>query len=59
MTETDFVSGRFTYVSAAAAPVLGYTPEQLVGTTALALHHPEDASGFAEDVRSHRTLGTE
>ena len=56
VTETDFASGRFTYVSAAVVPVLGYTPAQLVGTSALALHHPEDASGFVEDVRS-RSVG--
>ncbi len=56
VTETDFASGRFTYVSAAVVPVLGYTPAQLVGTSALALQHPEDASGFGEDVRS-RSVG--
>ena len=52
VTETDYASGRFTYVSAAAKAVLGYTPAQLVGTSAVALLHPEDLSGFVDDIRS-------
>jgi PAS domain S-box-containing protein len=52
VTETDYDSGRFTYLSAAAEAVLGHAPDQLVGTPALALHHPEDLRGFVMDVRS-------
>jgi PAS domain S-box-containing protein len=51
VTETDYATGRFTYASAAVELVLGYTPEQLVGSKSLDLHHPEEASGFLADVR--------
>ncbi len=52
VTETDYASGRFTYVSAAVKTVLGYMPEQLMGTSSLALHHPEDIDVFTRDIQS-------
>ncbi|HZG58003.1 PAS domain S-box protein [Paenibacillus sp.] len=38
--------GVFTYVSPSVAAVLGYTPEELIGTDGLALVHPEDAKSI-------------
>jgi two-component system cell cycle sensor histidine kinase/response regulator CckA len=34
--------GRFSYVSPSSEPMLGYTPEELVGTIARDLIHPDD-----------------
>jgi two-component system sensor histidine kinase UhpB len=38
--------GRFTYVSPSVHASLGFVPEELVGTDALELVHPEDRSGM-------------
>ncbi|WKE64798.1 diguanylate cyclase [Gallaecimonas kandeliae] len=34
--------GRFVYVSAACQPILGYSPEELLGSNMIDLVHPED-----------------
>ena len=34
--------GRFEYISPSVTPVFGYTPEELTGTSALAIAHPDD-----------------
>lgn len=50
VTETD-EKGRFIYVSAACEKVLGYKPEELRGSRALELHHPEEIEAFLEKLR--------
>jgi PAS domain S-box-containing protein len=52
VSETDSETGEFTYVSGASQAVLGYSPEELVGTPALALHHPEDVEGFVHTLQA-------
>ncbi|TKX83426.1 PAS domain S-box protein, partial [Halorubrum sp. SS5] len=36
-------TGRFRYLNAATHDLLGYTPDELVGTNAFDLIHPDDA----------------
>ena len=40
----------FLYVSPSVEDVLGYAPEELVGTTASDLVHPDDAAGYGREV---------
>lgn len=55
VTETN-AKGRFTYVSGACQAVLGYAPEELVGSDPLLLHHEADLPRFREDIaRGYRT----
>lgn len=49
VTETDS-EGRFTYASAACEQVLGYKPDELIGTRALDLHHPDDVDRFLAEL---------
>jgi PAS domain S-box-containing protein len=42
--------GRFQYVSPAFERVLGYAPDDVVGTPFLPLIHPEDAAGLQEKI---------
>jgi len=57
VTETDS-SGHLTWLSGACLDVLGYAPEELVGTRPTALNHPDELEGFLavlrEGVRSDR-----
>jgi PAS domain S-box-containing protein len=57
VTETDAETGEFTYVSGAVQAVLGYSPEELVGTRALALHHPDDVGGFVRTLHERGATG--
>ena len=57
VSETDFHSGRFTYLSRAVEDVLGYSPQELVGTEALALHHRDGVETFFEAVRDGGKTG--
>ncbi len=50
VTETD-QNGRFAYVSAACETVLGYKPDELVGTDPLKLHHPDEIGAFLDTLR--------
>jgi PAS domain S-box-containing protein len=50
VTETS-AAGRFTYVSPATEVVLGHSPDELVGTDPMRLHHPEDREAFLAAVR--------
>ena len=47
--------GRFSYVSASCRALLGYTPEELVGTDPMALVHEDDKSAFLDALRGART----
>lgn len=51
VTETDR-SGRFTYVSGACEKVLNYSVDELVGSKALDLHHPDDVDAFREELKA-------
>ena len=56
LSETD-IEGRFVYVSDACETVLGYTANELVGTSALNLHPPEYADAFLEQLRAVAKTG--
>jgi len=51
VTETDYASGEFTYVSGAVETVLGGPRVNKKDTRAVALHHPGEASIFLKHVR--------
>ncbi|MBW2291780.1 MAG: PAS domain S-box protein [Deltaproteobacteria bacterium] len=53
VTETD-ETGRFIYVSSACEKVLGYQPEDLLGTLALDLLHPADMEVFLDLLKDGR-----
>lgn len=44
--------GRYTYVSPSVTEVLGYTPEELLGTDAYALFHPDDVERVQRETRA-------
>jgi PAS domain S-box-containing protein len=48
ITEADD-EGRILYVSPAIEQVLGYRPEEIIGTTPIALAHPDDVERVVED----------
>ena len=56
ITRTD-ADGRFSYVSPAVRDVLGYEPEELVGTDPSALVHPDDRARV-EDAQQRILEGT-
>jgi PAS domain S-box-containing protein len=41
--------GKYIYVSPSSRSMLGYEPEELIGTSGLELVHPDDASYLSED----------
>ena len=54
-TSTDTIivldpEGRFRYVSASSKRLTGYTPEELLGTPAFELVHPEDVGSLKERI---------
>ena len=53
VTETD-ATGHFVYVNRAIRDVLGYEPEDLVGTRPLDLQHPDDIGAFVAALREAR-----
>ena len=53
VTETS-QDGLFTYASRACATVLGYAPEDLVSTSPLDLHHPDDLPRFLKEMSATR-----
>jgi two-component system cell cycle sensor histidine kinase/response regulator CckA len=53
VTETDH-EGRFIYASSACEKVLGYKPEELVGTAPLDLMHSEETDEFLDFLRKGR-----
>lgn len=56
VTETS-AEGRFTYLSPATEEVLGHSPDELVGTDPMRLHHPEDRRAFLAALRAGNELG--
>jgi len=46
-----------TYASPSVTPVLGYTQEDLAGTSVLSMIHPDDLPGVLEDLATIRTSG--
>lgn len=51
VTETDR-EGRFSYVSGACEQVLNYSADELVGSKALDLHHPDDVDAFFDELKA-------
>ena len=51
-------SGMFTYIDPAAIPLLGYLPQDLVGTSIFQYYHPEDFSVLLTAYRSLHTKHT-
>jgi two-component system cell cycle sensor histidine kinase/response regulator CckA len=49
--------GRFTFVSSACTQVLGYSEEELLSRSPLAIHHDDDRSAFLRAVRRDPTPG--
>jgi len=49
--------GNMTYVSPASRSIMGYAPEELLGTAYLAALHPEDLVRIDEAVRAQRDCG--
>lgn len=59
MTAVVNAEGTFTYQSPSVIRMLGFTPEELVGTSAFALVHPDDLSRVAEYFHSSVQVGQE
>jgi diguanylate cyclase (GGDEF)-like protein/PAS domain S-box-containing protein len=58
VTIIDRESGRFTYVSPSIERLLGYRPEELVGTIGFELFHPDDTERIGEAATTTLASGT-
>lgn len=51
------LDGRYLYVSPSSETLLGYTPEELVGTSPYDLFHPEDVERLRDDAHARLLKG--